>query len=180
MVGRVPGKLLIVSVFCASLAFSQYAGLSARTDSANFRIGDWIDLHVDGTVSSDVDTIAPAIKDSIGKFAILHIERNPDRPSWTMRLMTIDTGNVFIPPVPFEYRVKGDTAVHRASTNAVALTVRGISVDPKADIKDIKPPVSAPWRFEDVLPYLIALLILAALGYGISYYRKRRRAILAA
>ncbi len=176
MVVRLLGRLVVLSLICASAALGQYAGLSARTDSTNFRIGDWIDLHIDGTVSLDVDTIAPAVKDSIGHFAILHIQKNPDRPSWTLRLMTIDTGNVFIPPVPFAYRIKGDTALHQASTNVVALNVRGVAVDPKANIKDIKPPVSAPWQFEDLIPYLIALLVLAALGFGYYYYRKRQKA----
>ncbi len=60
------------------------------------------------------------------------------------------------------------------------MNIRGIPVDPKADIKDIKPPVSAPWKFEDVLPYLIGLLIVAALGYGYYYYRKRQKAKAAA
>lgn len=173
-------QIAILNFVYAGLLFGQHAGLSARTDSTNYRIGDWIDLHIDGTVAADVDTIAPAVKDSVGSFAILHVERIADKPSWSMRLMTIDSGNVFIPPVPFDYRVKGDTAAHRVFTNAIYLTISGIAVDAKGDIKDIKPPLSAPWRFEDLLPYLIALVVLSGLGYGYYYYRKKQRERLAA
>ena len=180
MVTGASRKVVMLSVFWAGLAFSQDAGLSARTDSANYQIGDWIELHIDGTVSPAVDTIAPAVTDSVGGFQILHVERVADKPSWTMRLMTIDTGNVFIPPVPFDYRVKGDTAAHRVYTNAISLNISGIAVDAKGDIKDIVGPVSAPWQFADFLPYLIALFVLGAVGYGYYYYRRKQKEKLAA
>lgn len=150
-------------------------GLTARTDSSHYRIGDWINLIVDGTMAAEVDTIAPAVRDSIGQFEVLHINRAENKPSWIIRLMTVDTGSIFIPPVPFAYRVKGDTAIHKAFTNPLLLSVSGIAVDPKGDIKDIKPPVSAPWRFEDVLPYLIALVLLTGAAVGYYFYRKKQK-----
>lgn len=169
----------IISALCVSVALGQHAGLSARTDSTSYRIGDWIDVHVDGSVSADVDTIAPTVNDSIGGFQVLHIQRNGSKPSWTLRLMTIDTGNIFIPPVPFDYRVHGDTLAHRVFTNAISLCIRGVTVDAKGDIKDIKAPISAPWLFADVLPYLVALILLAAAGYGYYYYRRKQQQKLA-
>lgn len=173
-------RVFILSVLCFTVMFGQHAGLSARTDSVNYRIGDWINLHVEGTVSADVDTIAPAMKDSLGGFAVLHIERDASKPSWTIRLMTIDSGSVFIPPVPFDYRLKGDTTTHRAFTNSINLNVSGMAVDSKGDIKDIKAPISAPWQLEDLVPYLIALVLLAAAGYGYYYYRRKQKEKLAA
>ena len=168
-------RAFILSILWFTVTFGQHAGLSARTDSVNYRIGDWIDLHVDGTVSADVDTIAPAMKDSLGGFAVLHIGRDASKPSWTIRMMTIDSGSVFIPPVPFDYRLKGDTTTHRVFTNSINLNISGMTVDSKGDIKDIKAPISAPWQFEDILPYLIALVLLAAAGYGYYYYRRRQK-----
>jgi hypothetical protein len=174
-------RIATLSTFCVATLFGQQVGLSARTDSTNYRIGDWVNLHVEGTVSADVDTIAPAVaKDSIGSFAVLHVERDANKPSWTLRLMTIDSGNVFIPPVTFDYRVKGDTVVHQAFTNPISLTISGIAVDSKGDIKDIKAPISAPWQLQDLIPYLVALILLCAAGYGYYYYRKRQKQKLAA
>jgi hypothetical protein len=173
-------RIAILSTFCVATLFGQKVGLSARTDSANYRIGDWIDLHVDGTVAADVDTIAPVVtKDSIGSFAVLHVERDANKPSWKLTLMTIDSGNVFIPPVAFDYRVKGDTTVQTAFTNPINLNISGIAVDPKGDIKDIKAPVSAPWQLQDFIPYLIALVLLGGAGYGYYYYRRKQKQKLA-
>jgi hypothetical protein len=62
------------------------------------------------------------------------------------------------------------------------LNIAGVAIDPKGEIKDIKPPMSAPWLFEDILPYLIALIIAAALACGFYYYwrkKKRKRDLLA-
>ena len=179
MVANTLKKAVLLSAFCITIACAQQVGLSARTDSTNFRIGDWVNLHVDGTISAEVDTISPAVTDSIGSLAILHIERDVNKPSWTLRLMTIDSGNVFVPPVPFAYRIKGDTATHKAFTNAIYLTIRGIAIDAKGDIKDIKGPVSAPWQFEDLIPYVIALVLLSAAGYAYYYYRKKQKQKLA-
>jgi hypothetical protein len=168
-------SVAIMSVIGVTFVHAQQVGLSARTDSTNYRMGDWINLRVEGTVSADVDTVAPAIKDSIGSFAVLHIQRDANKPSWILRLMTIDSGNVFIPPVAFDYRIKGDTATHKAFTNVIYLNISGIVIDPKGDIKDIKVPISAPWQFEDVIPYLIALVLLCAAGYGYYYYRMKQK-----
>ena len=180
MVGTAFTRAAVASAFCVTLVFAQEAGLSARTDSTNYRIGDWIDVHVDGTVATTVDTIAPAVRDSIGDFQILHSERNGAKPSWTLRLMTIDTGSIFIPPIPFDYRMRGDTAAHRVYCNAIGLHVSGVVVDAKGDIKDIRGPLSAPWEFADFLPYLIALVLLGGAGYGYYYYRRKQREKLAA
>jgi hypothetical protein len=175
MVRAMLAKTLVVVALCASISFGQHVGLSARTDSTNYRIGDWIYLHVDGTVGAEVDTIAPAFRDSIGGFEVLSATREGAKPSWTVRLMTIDSGNVFVPPIPFDYRVRGDTTVHRAFTNSIYLNVRGVTVDPKGGIKDIKGPISAPWQFADFIPYIIVLLILAGAAFGYYYYRKKQK-----
>ncbi len=179
MVTRVLKNTLFLLAMCAAVLSAQQVGLSARTDSTVYRIGDWVYLHIDGTVPANVDTIAPAVKDSIGQYEVLGVDRDPKKWSWTVRLMTVDTGTVFIPPVPFLYRTKGDTTPQVAYTNPVALTVNSIPVDSKGDIKDIKPPVSSPWTFQDILPYLIGLLVLAAAGVAYYYYRKKQREKLA-
>jgi hypothetical protein len=173
-------RLLIAIVVVANLSFGQQVGLSAKTDSANYRIGDRIVVHVEGNLSAGIESITPALRDSLGPFEVENIEREGTNPRWRINLMTLDSGKVFIPPIPFSYRVPRDTVVRIAYTNSIFLNLAGIQIDPQGDIKDIKPPVSAPWKFEDVLPYLIALVLLAAAGYGYYHYRKRQQAKLAA
>jgi hypothetical protein len=93
------------------------------------------------------------------------------------RLTIFDTGKVYVPPAIFAYKNRGDTLTRVVSSNPIPLTIVGISVDLKGDIKDIKPPLDAPWKFEDFLPYLIALAVVLLLGLAYWYYRrvKKRR-----
>jgi len=103
------------------------------------------------------------------------VERKGADFLWLIRLTTIDSGKVFLPPVEFGYKVKGDTNTHKAFTNSLLLTISGVAINPQGEIKDIKPPMSAPWLFEDFLPYLIALIVLTALAGGYYYYWRKMK-----
>ena len=99
---------------------------------------------------------------------------------WLFRLTIFDTGKVYIPPAIFSYKNRGDTLTRVAYANPIPLTITTIPVDLKGDIKDIKPPLAAPWKFEDFLPYLVALAVIILLGLAYWYYRrlkKRREAL---
>ena len=166
------------AVFISSLAFAQEPKISARTDSAQYKIGEWVLLHVEAQLPAGVDSLVPVPRDSVGPFEVLAIE--PTQPAdgrqrWTFRLTMFDTGNVFIPPVAFAYRSKTDTAFRIAYSNPLPLSIVGIPIDVKGDIKDIKPPLDAPWKFEDFLPYLIVLAVLLLAGLAYYYYRKKKR-----
>jgi hypothetical protein len=165
-----------------SAALAQEPKLSARADSSHYRIAEWVILHVEAEFPNLVQSIGPAVKDSLGPFEVLKVDtaelrhdNGQQRQGWTFRLITFDTGNVFISPIPFGYKTAGDTLWRTAFTNPVFLSIAGVTVDPKGDIKDIKPPLDAPWKFEDVLPYLIALVCLALATAAYLYYRKRKR-----
>jgi hypothetical protein len=162
-------------VLFTPIALAQNARVTAKTDVDTFQLGSWIDVHVDGVLEATVDTIAPVVKDSIGVLEVIKVERNASEPKWLFRLTTIDSGKVFMPPIEFVYTVKGDTAKHKAYTNSLSLIMTGLVIDPKGDIKDIKPPLSAPWLFEDFLPYIIALVVLGTLVGGFAYYWRKKK-----
>jgi len=173
---------LIPLLLLTSAALAQEPKLSAWTDSSTYKIGSWILLHVDAEMPLQVESLGPAVRDSIAPFEILRIDtlavtRDGDvrHQSWTLRLTTFDSGKTVVPPIQFWYKAIGDTLQRSAFTNPVFLSITTIPFDPKGDIKDIKPPLNAPWTFGDFLPYLIALgtLLLAALAY--YYYRKRKK-----
>jgi hypothetical protein len=166
---------LLLLLLNSGIGFAQEARFSAKVDTGTFQIGSWIDVHVQGTISEVVDSIAPVAKDSLGSCEIIKVEREGIEPKWLLRLTTIDSGQVFLPPIEFDYRVRSDTNTHKAFTNSLLINVAGISVNPEAEIKDIKPPMSAPWLFEDFLPYLIALVIVAAIAGGYYYYWRKRK-----
>lgn len=174
--------ILLISLIFSSQVSSQNIRLSAVTDSASYRIGEWVNLRVEGEFPEGTQSITPAVKDSLGTFELLAIESGESareagiiRQSWILRLIAFDTGSVTIPAVAFDYTVPGKKEPLRAFSNPVAVTLLGVSVDPNGDIKDIKPPLDAPWLFEDLVPYLVVLgvLLIAAVAY--YFYRKYKR-----
>lgn len=166
--------LCIVFCFASVLRAQPTVYLKAFTDSTEYFIGDRVDLHIEARTESTVDSIAPMVRDSLGSFEILHVERRGTDLVWTIYMSTIDSGRVFVPPVTFRYYVHQDTTPRFASTNPFFVTFRGIVINPQGDIRDIKPPLSAPLEFADVLPYLIVLLVLGGAIGGWYIYKKRR------
>ncbi|HWP81348.1 MAG TPA: LPXTG cell wall anchor domain-containing protein [Bacteroidota bacterium] len=155
---------------------AQEVKVTATVDSTTFKIGEWIDLTLKVTASSGVESVQPNLTDSLGQFEVLNVERlEPD--AWMIRLTTFDTGSVFIPPIEASYGSAGDTTQHRTYSNSVFVHIVAPPVDLQADIRDIKPPLDAPWLFEDYLPYLIilGLILLGVLAY--FYFRKRRKSV---
>lgn len=168
----------ILLVIIAVAAQAQEPRVTARSDSAQYKIGEWIPLHVTANLPADVDSLVPAVKDSVGAFEILSIDASPaagGQQEWVFKLTLFDTGSVFIPPIAFSYKHRQDTLQRIAYSNPISLTINSIPFDRKGDIKDIKPPLDAPWKFEDFLAYLIALLILALAVLGYYYYRKWKK-----
>ena len=171
-------SVAILSVFLITLAQAQEPKISARIDSSRYKVGDWILLHVAAELPHGVDSLVLAAKDSLGGFEILNVEKSApgnSQQEWTLRLTMFDTGDVYIPPVPFSYRNQPDTTQRIAYSNPVAVSIVAIPFDPKGDIKDIKPPLDAPWKFEDFLPFLIALLVIALALLAYFYYRKWKK-----
>jgi len=168
-------KIGFLLIAAASLGLAQEVRLAAKTEVDTFRLGNWIDVRIEGNYGPIVESIAPVVKDSVGSFEVIKVERNGAEPSWLLRLTTIDSGKVFLPPVEFGYKVQGDTNTRKAYTNSLLLTISGVTIDPKGEIKDIKPPMYAPWLFEDFLPYLIALTILAAAAGAYYYYWRKKK-----
>jgi hypothetical protein len=168
-------KAFFLFLLLSSTVLAQEVRLTAKTEADTFRLGSWIDVHVEGRFDAPVDTIAPVVKDSVGLLEVVTVERHAAESKWLIRLTTTDSGKIFLPPIEFDYKVKGDTSRHRAYTNSLLLNIAGVAIDPKGEIKDIKPPLSAPWLFEDFLPYLVALIVLSALGGGIYYYWRKKK-----
>jgi hypothetical protein len=158
---------------------SQSIGISAKTEKSQYRIGDWIDVTVDARVDIPVDSIGPALRDSLGLFEVLGMGREAEGNRWTIRFATLDSGAVVLPPIPFAFRVKGDSLFQRAYSNSLSLVLSGMAIDAKGEIKDIKPPMAGPWTFEDLLPYLIGFVVLFAAGIGLYFWYKRRQRLAA-
>lgn len=60
-------------------------------------------------------------------------------------------------------------------TSPIAIFVHTVGVDTSKDIKDIKPPVSLPISFAELLPYILGVLGIGGAGWLIYYILKKRR-----
>jgi hypothetical protein len=169
-------RLLAISILLSWSAYGQDVAITAKADSTNYRIGDWIHVRVEAKVPPNVESIVPTVKDSIGSFEILKlVSSQSEGHVWHFTLTTFDSGKAYLPPIEFAYRVQGDTATRVARSNSQIFDITSVAVDPQGEIRDIKPPMNAPWLFEDYLPYVIALVIVLLAGFGYYYWRKKQR-----
>ncbi len=165
---------LMCVLLCTMSAVAQDVKVTGTVDSTHYQIGDWIRLNVTAEVSPSVVSFQPVVRDSLGQFEVLKIEQQ-DQHAWMVQLTTFDFGRVFVPPIEFSYTLSGDTTRRVASSNALFLTVSAPVVNLQEDIRDIKPPLDAPWLFEDIRPYLIALALIALVIAAYYYWRKKFR-----
>jgi hypothetical protein len=163
--------------------FGQQAKVSARLDTTRILIGDQVNLWftLDNPEGLKVDF--PASGDSIaGKIEVLSASR-PDTISrlnriWKIRqrlvLTSFDTGFFVIPP--FRFRMNGNR--DSLLTETLSLEVLGMPVDTTKGITDIKPPFEMKVTFSEVMPYILAGLLLAGIIIGyVRFMRKRKQVI---
>jgi hypothetical protein len=168
--------------------FSQGLNVTARVDSNNVLIGDWIKLYIEAEYPNNVKLNWSPISDSLGKLEIVDrtsptVERTDRtiKEKVTLTLAAFDTGTHAIPPLNFTYRKiqqtgqPVDTTELSASTNPIPIFVHSVGIDTTAEIKDIKPPLSVPITFADLLPYLIGIVIVGLFIFAIYYFVKRKK-----
>lgn len=162
--------------------FCQEVSASASVDSNTILVGDWLRLRLTVIHPEEIALSPPAILDSIEGIEI--VDRSAPSKNKTDKgveesivftITSFDSGTHVIPPVRIDYSMPGDTARRSVETNPIPIFVRGIPVDTSQDIKDVKPPLSVPLAFADVLPYLIGAVILGVAAWAFFYIRKRRR-----
>ena len=65
-------------------------------------------------------------------------------------------------------------SVGNEKTAAFVVTVNTINLEEDSEAKDIKGPIDAPITLSEVLPYLIAAIIIGLLIYLLLRYLKKR------
>lgn len=158
-------KLLILLL----LPTAMFAQLSVKVDSTNILIGDQINFsieanilegdslpHFSNTVGA-LEIVSKSLVDSIKTEQGLQLAQSYVLTVW-------DSGVYYIPSVQFKSFV----------SDSIAIMVNTIEMAEDAELKDIKAPIHTPISFEELSPYLLALLVLALLIYIIRWYVKNR------
>lgn len=130
---------------------------------------EWNDFAID-TLSEQLDIIKRS-----------EVERTADADSnvivkQQLTLMTFDTGQIQVPAVGLTYAKSFDDPDRlKAYTDPINLYSTTISVDTTMAYKPIVEPIAAPIQMKEVFPWILAVLLLALVVFGIWYWRKHRK-----
>jgi hypothetical protein len=159
-------KKLLILLLLPTAMFAQF---SVKVDSTNIFIGDQINFSIEANIFEG--DILPHFNDTIGALEIIsksEVDSIKTDEGWQLTqsyVLTVwDSGVYYIPSVKFKSFV----------SDSIAIIVNTIEMVEDAELKDIKAPIHTPISFEELSPYLLALLILALLIYAIVWYIKKR------
>jgi hypothetical protein len=174
--------LVIAILTVQAISFSEDIRATAKVDSNNILIGDQLKLQIEVQHLQNISITFPALPDSFEGIEVIHREipstRKTDQAvleSATFIITAFDSGMHIVPPLTVYYTIAGDTTKRITETNPVTLYVRGIAIDTTQEIKDVKPPLSVPISFAEILPYLIGVVAVGAIVWLVYYIRKKRK-----
>jgi hypothetical protein len=175
--------VLAYYLFNPMIADSQEVQGKVWLDTTHILIGDQVNLNLEIKSMPRTNIVFPELKDSIGKLEIVYvspIDTQKIGNGYLLKrhytLTCFDSGVFVVPSLTFLYQKQNISTLSTLATDSLFLRVSTVAVDTTKDIKDIKNIVEFPRSLWDYLPYIVAVLLLAAIVY-LAYYliRKRKR-----
>ncbi len=173
---------LILVLFSSNILLSLDIQTNAKIDTNDVLIGDQIKLSLEVIFPKNLRLNFPTIPDTIGKIEILArtpidtIDSNAQRIMRQNLIITsFDSGYFEIPPFYFIYEKEDTKELYPIATSPLMVKFSTIPIDTADTIRDIKPPLDVPYTFEEFLPYIIGLLLLALTIYLVIQFLKRRK-----
>ena len=171
-------SLLFVSLL---LANGQEIKLRTALEHDSIWLGDQIKLLivVEQEASSIIDF--PQLPDSIQKIEILKkskidtskLEGTHVQLKQSYLVTCFDSGAHYIPP--FYFKLKTGDRTDSIRSNDLTLFVKFPPVDLKRGPADIKKPFAAPVTLKEIAPWLLGIILIAAIVFLIIYAISRRR-----
>ena len=130
---------------------------------------EWNDFSIE-TLSDQIDIIKRG-----------EVERSADADSnvivkQQLTLMAFDTGQIQVPSVGLTYaRSFDDPERLKAYTDPIRLYSTTMTVDTTMAYKPIVEPIAAPIKFKEVFPWILGVLVLALIAFGVWYWLKHRK-----
>lgn len=155
--------------------------VSATTKEKEYQIGDWVPVDFFVSAARNVKVAFPAWKDSltasveVANYTSIDTVKNGNQSEYhqLVNMIVFDTGQVYIPAVPF--LVSSGSTTDTLWTEPIKVHVAGVKIDTTKDIKPIKEPLKIPYTFREILPYLLGALLLIAAIAAIIWWWKRRK-----
>lgn len=178
--------LFVMACCCWLFASAQNVEVSGEVDDANVSVGKPFDLNLHLKVPYGYyvewnEFAGDALSDQIDILKRGQVNRTADADSniivdQTLTLMTFDTGRVQLPSVALTYAKSFDDPMRmQALTDPVDLFVTTITVDTTQSYRPIVEPITEPVSMKDVFPWLLGLLLLVLIGFGIWFFLKHRK-----
>ncbi|MDP2336438.1 MAG: hypothetical protein Q8N05_08325, partial [Bacteroidota bacterium] len=162
---------------------AQKVTVKASIDSTHILIGDQLKLILEIEKPKDLSIEFPQIPDTfsshlevvnrskIDTFKLDDKER--ERLAQKLMITSFDSGVHQIPP--FYFKMKDGKMLDSAATRALAFQVHGMKIDTTKGPVDIKVPYSAPVTLKEVTPYILGIILIAAILFFIFYYIKWKK-----
>lgn len=157
---------------------AQQVMVKASIDSTKILIGDQLKLMLEIEKPIDMDIQFPSVPDTLGS----HIEvvnrlpvdtfklEGKDREKLTQSILitSFDSGSHVIPP--FSFKLVRNQVKDSIATKALMFEVLTMKIDTTKGPVDIKIPYGAPLTLKEVTPYILGIILIAAIIFFIFYY----------
>jgi hypothetical protein len=176
------GSLFLLLILAAS-ANAQRIKATASIDSTNILLGDQVKLFLEIDHPKTVEVTFPNVPDTLIEFVEVLDRSEIDtfemddeafqKQIQSFLITSFDSGSYRIPP--FWFKIKLDGRLDSIPTNGVTLNVYSMEIDTTRGPTDIKYPYDAPVTLKEVIPYILGIILIAAILFFIFYAIKRRK-----
>ncbi len=173
----------LVLILLATSANAQRIKATATIDSTNILLGDQVKLFLEIDHPKSVEITFPNVPDTLIEFvevldrsAIDTFEMDDEtfqKQIQSFLITSFDSGSYRIPP--FWFKIDLDGRIDSIPSNAVTLNVYSMAIDTTRGPTDIKYPYDAPVTLKEVIPYILGIILIAAILFFVFYAIKRRK-----
>lgn len=144
------------------------------SDTISYPIGGRIMITHEWSIPESLQIEAPALPKNLEKLELLELgdittQKADGKIIFRQQgiYTCFDSGYYQINGLPLKV---GDDSIF---SNPLFIQIRVLPVDTSIDIRDIEAPLTVPYTFAEMLPYIGGGLLLAAVIFGIWYWRKK-------
>lgn len=162
---------------------AQQVTVKASIDTTHILVGDQLKLLFEIEKPKDLLIQFPQVPDSFSS----HIEvvnrtkvdtlalddKTREKLTQSLFITSFDSGVHQIPP--FYFRMKDGKMLDSVASRALAFQVHGMKIDTTKGPVDIKTVYGAPVTLKEVTPYILGIILIAAILFFIFYYIKWKK-----
>jgi hypothetical protein len=174
---------VFILVLISGTIHAQRIKATATLDSANILLGDQVKLFLEIDHPKNIRVIFPDVPNTILENIEVLKHGSPDtfetddqtyqKQIQSFLITSFDSGSYLIPP--FWFKIELNNRIDSVPTNEVTLNVYSLPIDTTRGPTDIKMPYDAPLTLKEVTPYILGVILIAAILFFIFYAISRRR-----